>query len=172
VRLGYALLHSGRRGAEVVEAGTLTAPSGRTVAQRLAVLQARLRPILERYRPAILAVETSFHGKNPQSLLRLGEARGMVIGLAGFYGIEVRDYTPAMIKKSVTGNGNAGKESVARMVQAMVQGVPRGSTSDTTDAIAAALCHLHRGRLAGLAKRSAGPRGVRFRGAPGTRGCP
>ena len=107
-----------------------------------------------------LAVETSFHGKNAQALLRLGEARGMVIGLAGLLGLEVHDYAPAMIKKAVTGQGNASKEAAARMVRAQLREVPEDSSLDATDALAAALCHCHRQKVISIAAGASPTRSV------------
>ena len=145
VHLGYGVLQDGAR-PDLKGAGVCHAPAGWPVARRLAHLQSGLRDVFERFHPHCVALETSFHGKNAQALLRLGEARGMVIGLAGSLGVAVHDYSPAMIKKAVTGRGNASKDQVAHMVRVLVAGLAPEIRSDATDALAAALCHCHRQR--------------------------
>ncbi len=159
VRLGYGVLeecldHRRNLAFRCLAAGTLSAPRTWKLAHRLARLQAELQQVLVEWRPDCVAMETSFYGKNPQSLLRLGEARGMVIGLAASLDHEVADYSPAMVKKAVTGRGNARKEVVARLLPAQVQDLPAGVDPDRSDAIAVALCHLHRARLQSLLARS------------------
>jgi crossover junction endodeoxyribonuclease RuvC len=144
VRLGYGILDGTASRAALVAAGTCCAPARWSVARRLQDLQRQLRELFQEYRPHCVALETSYHGKNSQAMLRLGEARGMVIGLAGGFDLEVVDYSPAAVKKSVTGRGNASKDAVARLVRVLIAGVPPRSPSDTTDALAVALCHLHR----------------------------
>jgi len=143
VHLGFGVITAAAR-PRLIEAGALHAPAAWAVARRLAHLQEGLRSVLDRHRPSCIALETSFHGKNSQALLRLGEARGMVIGLAGSLGLPVHDYSPAMVKKAVTGNGNASKDQVARMVRCLVPGIDPDATRDATDALAIAFCHSHR----------------------------
>ncbi len=150
IRLGYGVLECGRARPVVRAVGVCRASAGLAVAERLAKLQSQLREVLAKNAAECVVLETSFHGKNAQAMLRLGEARGMVIGLAGQFQLPVVDYSPAMIKKAVTGRGNATKEAVARMVGAMAEGVPPNQISDATDALAVALCHAHRQRLSGI----------------------
>jgi len=154
VRLGYGIVDGTAGRAALVAAGTCSAPARWSVARRLHDLQRQLRDVLDRYRPHCVALETSYHGKNSQAMLRLGEARGMVIGLAGWFDLEVVDYSPAAVKKAVTGRGNASKEAVARLVAALVTGVPPRPEPDTTDALAVALCHLHRHALSAVLQGS------------------
>ena len=160
VQLGWGIVQGGARPV-LVAAGCCRAPTRLTASQRLAHLARQLDEVLERVRPDHVAMETSFHGKNSQALLRLGEARGMVIGELGRRHLDVTDYTPAVVKKAVTGRGNSSKEGVARMVRALLA-PPRtvsrspvdGSSAnaaevlldaplDITDALAVALCHVH-----------------------------
>ena len=132
--MGFGLVDGPAQQPRHVASGTCTAPAAWSVARRLARLQQQLTAVFEEHQPSCVVLETSFHGKNSQALLRLGEARGVVIGLAGRQGPPVHDYSPAMIKKAVTGHGNAAKEAVGRMVRALLPGVPEDDPSDTTDA--------------------------------------
>lgn len=97
--------------------------------------------MLLRERPERAAVERVFSGRNPQSLITLGEARGALLLAIAEAGVAVHEITPAEIKKTVTGSGVAEKEQVRRMVTSLL-GRPRGSrvlAYDASDAAAAAL---------------------------------
>jgi len=155
LRLGFGLIEASGATARLLASGILTAPATWENARRLGRIATELAALLDRERPACVALEASFFGKNPLSLIRLGEARGMVLALAGSRGLEVHDYPPATVKKSVVGNGGASKEQVARMVAAQfpelrpAAGATRSPrTLDQTDAVAIAWCHVHQQRLA------------------------
>ena len=75
--------------------------------------------LIENYHPDILAIEEPFYGKNPQSMLKLGRAQGVVIGACLHAGLEVYEYTPRRIKQAITGKGAASKEQVAAMLHSM-----------------------------------------------------
>jgi crossover junction endodeoxyribonuclease RuvC len=157
IRLGYGLLGGPPSRPRHLGSGILSAPATRTAVERLGILHSQIHALLTEARPTAIAIESSFHGKNTKALIRLGEARGMVIGAAGSLGIPVTDYSPAMVKKAVTGRGNASKEAVARMVSALLPGLVPGADLDKRldhfDALAVALCHVHRHRLQRLAVR-------------------
>ena len=140
LRLGYGVLDA--RGATIVhvESGVLAAPASWEPARRLGELSKRLEEVIERARPAAIAMEASFFGKNAHSLIRMGEARGMVLALAGRAGLAVHDYPPATVKVAVTGHGAASKEQVARTVMALL-GHARTLAPDEADAAGVALCH-------------------------------
>lgn len=169
IRLGFGLLTGPVNRPQYLASGILVARSSLPSIERLGLLQRQLNELLATHRPDAVAVESSFHGKNVQALIRLGEARGMVIATASALGLAVSDYSPAMVKKAVTGRGNATKEGVARMVAALLPQAPgapalalprrapaTGKSSaplDHMDALAVALCHLHRVRMQSLAVR-------------------
>jgi|SoiMethySBSTD1v2_1073268.scaffolds.fasta_scaffold1276776_2 crossover junction endodeoxyribonuclease RuvC len=151
LRLGFGLVASNGTAAELATSGVLTAPAAWEPSRRLGHLAAELTALLDRERPDCIALEASFFGKNAHSLIRLGEARGMVLALAGGRGLAVHDYPPATVKKSVVGHGGASKEQVARMVAALFPGLGARrleQSLDQTDAIAIAWCHVHQQRLA------------------------
>jgi crossover junction endodeoxyribonuclease RuvC len=113
-------------------------------------LPARLKRIHEGIRAAIretgpdeVALEEAFYGKSVQSALRIGEGRGVALLAAALEGKPVAQYPPATIKKAVTGNGNAGKEQVGRMVR-VILGLDDSVSEDAADALAVAICHLNR----------------------------
>ncbi len=109
-------------------------------AVRLGRLAERLGAHLEQWQPEEVALERAFVGANVGSALRLGEARGVVLALAGLRGLRVTDYSPATVKLAVAGHGRASKDEVATGVARLVGGIRTGG--DETDALAVALCHL------------------------------
>ncbi len=111
---------------------------------RLAGLSRRFRAIAAELRPDVAALEEPFFGKDVRSLLRLGEARGAILAALAESGIPVVQYPPAVVKRAVTGNGNAAKSQVAAMVVRLVGESARGAGEDATDALAVAICCAHR----------------------------
>ncbi len=88
-----------------------------------------------------MAIEAPFFGKNVQSMLKLGRAQGVAIAAAITKGVTIEEYAPKKIKQSVTGNGNASKEQVAAMIETILNTKIISATFDSSDAIAAAICH-------------------------------
>jgi crossover junction endodeoxyribonuclease RuvC len=141
----------------LVAAGVLRPPTDTPFAERLRALHDGLLAVAERERPDEAAVERVFSGVNPQSLITLGEARGVLLLALARAGIPVHEVTPAEIKKTVTGTGQAGKEQVRRMVLSLL-GSPPGASRlalDAADAAAAALTHGFRTSASRRAARSA-----------------
>jgi crossover junction endodeoxyribonuclease RuvC len=131
--------------------------------RRLAAIHAELVAILQSYAPDCVAIETVFHGVNTRALVTLGEARGVVMAVAGARAAQLVELAPAAIKKAVTGRGQATKEQVAHMVsvlldpacrQQLLEQRARGAHHDATDALAVAIAALHRLALPAPAPRS------------------
>lgn len=142
---GYGLVEIEGGRERIVEHGTLHLGVAEDHQDRLKELYDRLSVVVERTLPDECAVEMPVYGKNPQSMLKLGRAQAAAMLVALNRQIPVTQYTPAEIKKSVTGNGGASKEQVEYMVRAMLQlkaEEPMGP--DASDALAVALCHAHR----------------------------
>jgi crossover junction endodeoxyribonuclease RuvC len=115
------------------------------VESRLVSLHAGLCATLARHRPEVVAIEDVFHARNARSAFVLGQARGVALLAAAQSGAEVKSFAPAVIKQAVTGTGRAEKDQVARMVCTLL-GIDVAGRADATDALAAALCGLLRGR--------------------------
>jgi crossover junction endodeoxyribonuclease RuvC len=98
--------------------------------------------LLANHRPAGAAVEEVFVNKNPQSTLKLGQARGVVLMCAARSGIAVGEYSPALVKKAVVGTGGADKAQVHAMVSRLLPGV-KIAGPDAADALAIAITHAH-----------------------------
>ena len=116
-----------------------------TFAERLQVMYDGLVAQLETQRPDSVALESSFYGRDADSAGKLGEARGVLRLALVQAGIETTLYSPAEVKKSVAGNGQATKEAVQRMVARLLKMSDLPRPLDASDALAVAICHLHRG---------------------------
>ena len=108
---------------------------------RLWRLWRELSTLIERLRPDSAAVESPYHGSNARSALQLAQARGVALAALAGAGVEVVEYTPATVKKTVTGNGRAAKEQVRAMVARLLGRASLPGTDDLSDALAVALCH-------------------------------
>ena len=151
VVLGYGVVATAGRGNRALDYGVIRAPrrGGLDYADRLRRIADGLAEQLDRFPVDVLALEEAFFGKSVQSALRIGEARGIVLLAAARAGIPVAQYTPATIKKAVTGKGGAAKEQVQEMVRLSLGLATRPAPADAADALAIALCHLVRGEHLG-----------------------
>jgi crossover junction endodeoxyribonuclease RuvC len=106
-----------------------------------------IQDIIEKYQPQSLSIESPFFGKNAQSMHKLGRAQGVAIAAAMVMGLEIFEFSPKTIKKSITGNGNASKEQVAGMLKTLLNINLEYLTYDATDALAVALCLHYQSKL-------------------------
>jgi crossover junction endodeoxyribonuclease RuvC len=152
VRLGYGVVECGGGGeVRYVECGVLTAPAKATRQARLAEIGGALRDLFAELRPHAVAMEEAFFGKNVQSTLALGEARGVAIFVASEHGLSVSGYAPATVKQSVVGHGRATKDQIGYLVRALLS-LRRVPEPDAADALAIAICHA-RVAFSGRARR-------------------
>ncbi|HNP97038.1 MAG TPA: crossover junction endodeoxyribonuclease RuvC [Cyclobacteriaceae bacterium] len=108
---------------------------------RLKKIFERVLSILDEFTPDEVALEAPFYGKNVQSMLKLGRAQGVAMSAALFRQIPIVEYAPKKVKQSVTGNGNASKEQVAKMLMTLFKFKETPKLMDATDALAVAVCH-------------------------------
>ena len=107
---------------------------------RLFYLHEQVKIIIELYKPDVLCIEEIFMNNNPESTLKLGMARGVLLMLPGIFKIPVFEYRPNYIKKAITGSGHADKEQIMKMIQLLLK--PKDAiTKDSADALAIALSH-------------------------------
>ena len=111
---------------------------------RLKRIYDRLCETINRYHPDEFAIETAFYGKNAQSALKIGHARGVSILAAVNFEIPTTEYSPREVKKAVTGNGAASKQQVQFMAQTQLKIREAPKYFDASDALAVALCHSFR----------------------------
>ena len=109
---------------------------------KLKIIFERTLELIETHHPDEIAIEAPFFGKNVQSMLKLGRAQGVAMG-AGLSGqIPITEYEPKKIKMAITGNGNASKEQVAKMLQQLLGLKELPKNLDSTDGLATAVCHF------------------------------
>ena len=101
----------------------------------------RVLSLVDEYMPDEVALEAPFFGKNVQSMLKLGRAQGVAMSAALYRSIPIVEYAPRKVKQSVTGNGNASKEQVAKMLMTLLTIKELPKLLDATDAVAVAVCH-------------------------------
>ena len=99
--------------------------------------------IIDEHKPDEIAIEAPFFGKNVQSMLKLGRAQGVAMAAGLSREIPITEYSPKKIKMAITGNGNASKEQVAKMLQNLLKISEMPKNLDATDGLAAAVCHFY-----------------------------
>lgn len=99
--------------------------------------------LIETYKPDEIAIEAPFFGKNVQSMLKLGRAQGVAMAAGLSREVPITEYSPKKIKMAITGNGNASKEQVAKMLQNLLKIKELPTNLDSTDGLAAAVCHFY-----------------------------
>jgi crossover junction endodeoxyribonuclease RuvC len=141
---GYGVVELRRGRLSLVASGMVRNGSGRAMAARLKNIHESLLEVISKFRPDEVAVETAFCGKNAQSALKLGQARGVAILAAVSGGLPLAEYSPREVKKAVVGNGNASKQQVQYMIRSFLGMTGAPLPFDVTDALAVAICHGHR----------------------------
>jgi len=109
---------------------------------KLKLIFERTIELIDNYHPDEIAIEAPFFGKNVQSMLKLGRAQGVAMAAGLSRGIPITEYSPKKIKMAITGNGNASKEQVAKMLQSLLGFKTLPKNLDSTDGLAAAVCHF------------------------------
>ena len=139
---GWGLIQAEGNRLSHIANGQLKTRTDAPLANRLAAIADQLEALIAQHRPDGAAVEEVFVNANPQSTLKLGQARGVAIMVAARAGIEVGEYAARLVKKAVVGNGNAEKVQVHAMVARLLPGVPIAGP-DAADALAVAITHAH-----------------------------
>jgi crossover junction endodeoxyribonuclease RuvC len=142
VVMGYGLIAINGNSIQLIEMSILKLSAKKDIYERLQLIHAKVVEIIEHHHPDVFAIEAPFFGKNVQSMLKLGRAQGVAIAAAMQAGLSVTEYSPKKVKQSVTGNGNADKVQVWKMLQRIFKLTDRDiKYMDASDALAVALCH-------------------------------
>lgn len=143
--MGYAVLRCEGKQMHAVEIGVLRLHETVEHPDRLERIFDLVTSLIAEYSPAAVAVETPVYGKDPLAMLKLGRAQAACILAAKLKQVAIHEYYPKMVKKSVTGNGNATKSQVAFMLDKTVHIQDEKLPADATDALAVAWCHVQQG---------------------------
>jgi crossover junction endodeoxyribonuclease RuvC len=140
---GYGVV--ARRDGRLValDGGVIQTPAGLATERRLALIAARARELLAEHRCEVVAFEDLYFGQNIVSAFAVGQARGVLMMLAGERGIPCHSYTPQQVKAAVCGHGRAAKDQVARMVAYLLSLPAPPSPDHAADALAVAICHTN-----------------------------
>lgn len=143
-RTGYALLERTASGPKLMEGGVLRSSPSDTLAQRVFELAKGLREVLKEHEPDAVAIEQVFSMvRNPKTAILMAHARGVLLMTVAEYGVPIIHYTPAQIKKLLTGSGRASKEQIQGAVKSELRLRKLLEPNDVADASAIALCLYH-----------------------------
>src|SRR5579863_4080099 len=157
-RTGYGVIDCRGRDERHVTSGCIDV-TGQEMVIRLQRIYSAVAALVLEHRPDIVAIERVFVHRNPDSALKLGQARGVALCAAASMGASVHEYAPRAIKMAVTGYGAAAKPQVAQMVRTLLC-LEAVLAADAADALAAALCHAQTRRLGALAAADDGDRSL------------
>ena len=140
---GYGVVEPLRgRPGRLHECGVIRTRPDAPLTERLRTLHDGVAELIATHTPDIVAVETSFYGRNVRTAITLGQARGVILLAAAQAEVPIAEFTPATVKKSVVGTGGAGKAQVAYMVQRLLRLKPPPEPADAADGVALALTYL------------------------------
>lgn len=139
--MGYAIMNATAHAPTLLHMDVLKLSGKKDAYERLQKIHSTVCELIVAYKPSTFAIEAPFFGKNVQSMLKLGRAQGVAIAAAMQAGLPVTEYSPKKVKQSITGNGNADKEQVWKMLQTIMKLEEKPQYFDATDALAVALCH-------------------------------
>lgn len=149
--MGYGLILVTGKKIDLLDLGVLKLSTKDDAYERLQKIYEKVCSIISQHQPTHFAIEAPFFGKNVQSMLKLGRAQGVAIAAAMHTNLPVCEYSPRKIKQSITGNGNASKEQVLKMLQEIVIIKNLPAQLDATDALAVAICHHYQHGAVGKA---------------------
>ncbi|MEP7258280.1 MAG: crossover junction endodeoxyribonuclease RuvC [Flavitalea sp.] len=141
--MGYCIITAEGSRLSLIDMDVLKISAKKDNYERLELIYSKVHELIIRFKPDSFAIEAPFFGKNVQSMLKLGRAQGVAIAAAIGAGLKVTEYSPRKIKQSVTGNGNADKEQVWKMLQQilLLKDMAVLKCFDASDACAVAVCH-------------------------------
>jgi crossover junction endodeoxyribonuclease RuvC len=137
---GWGVIEAAGSRLSFVGCGSIQTDAATSLAERLAAIHRALAALVEREAPHEAAIEETFLNRDPQSTLKLGQARGVALASLALSGLPVAEYAANLIKKTVVGVGHAEKQQVAMMVR-MLLPASTAATPDAADALAVAICH-------------------------------
>ena len=137
---GWGIVEVENNRIRYVADGIIKTDSKEDAAERLVKLHKGVCEVIEMYNPDEAAIEKVFLNTNPESSLKLGQGRGVIMLAPALYGISVAEYEPNKIKKAVVGVGHAQKDQVGMMIRVLLPGC-KPKNNDSADALAVAICH-------------------------------
>lgn len=152
--MGYGLITAKGQQLGLIQFGVIHLSKYSSHELKLKKIFERVISLIDDYHPDEVALEAPFYGKNVQSMLKLGRAQGVAMAAALSREIPITEYAPKKVKQSVTGNGNASKEQVARMIMTLLNFKESPKLLDATDALGVAVTHHFQGGNTTLSTKS------------------
>ncbi|CEN36558.1 crossover junction endodeoxyribonuclease RuvC [Capnocytophaga cynodegmi] len=140
--MGFGLIKVEKQQMELLQLNELQLKKYSDHYLKLRIIFERTLELIDTYHPDELAIEAPFFGKNVQSMLKLGRAQGVAMAAGLSRQIPITEYEPKKVKMAITGNGNASKEQVAKMLQQLLNLKELPKYFDSTDGLAVAVCHF------------------------------
>lgn len=141
--MGFGLIKVVQKKVELIQLDELMLKKYDDHYVKLKKIFERTIQLIDTYHPDEIAIEAPFFGKNVQSMLKLGRAQGVAMAAGLSREVPITEYSPKKIKMAITGNGNASKEQVAKMLQNLLKLKELPKNLDATDGLAAAVCHFY-----------------------------
>jgi crossover junction endodeoxyribonuclease RuvC len=152
---GYGVVRVKGKGYEAVDFGLIETEKNGVPSKRLLDIHKKITKVIKSHKPDVMAIEKLFFFSNQKTVMRVGQAQGVLLFSAANTKLDVFEYAPAMIKKTITGNGRADKKdiqkSLRKVLGAKVRSRKRKKThfDNAADALAVALCHAYKSGRAG-----------------------
>lgn len=140
---GYSIIDYIGNKFKLIDSGAVLTKAGVSFPLRLTKLYDDLNMIIEQYKPDAISVEELFFNQNTKTAIQVAEARGVILVVGCKQNIPTYEYTPLQIKQAVVGYGRADKMQVQKMVKSILKVETLPKLDDTTDSMAAAICHAH-----------------------------
>tara|TARA_B100000575_G_C22733515_1_gene439485 strand:- start:64 stop:618 length:555 start_codon:yes stop_codon:yes gene_type:complete len=154
--MGFGLIKAKGKNMEFLQLNELQLKKYSDHYIKLKLIFERTIELIDNFKPDEIAIEAPFFGKNVQSMLKLGRAQGVAMAAGLSREIPITEYSPKKIKMAITGNGNASKEQVAKMLQSLLNLKELPKNLDSTDGLAAAVCHFYNSGKVSTSKNYSG----------------
>ncbi len=140
---GYSILDYVGNKFKLIDSGAVTTSKDTSFPLRLTKIYDDVSSLIETYKPDAISIEELFFNNNAKTAINVAQARGVILIVGCKKNIPTYEYTPLQIKQAVTGYGRADKIQVQKMVKSILNVEKLPKLDDTTDSMAAAICHAH-----------------------------
>ena len=154
--MGWGVVDEEGGALRMVDYGALTTPAGMPAQERLVQLYDGLQKLLREYQPDAAAIEELFFGKNVNTAITVGQARGVALLALAQTGVPIHEYKPTAVKQAVSGYGGADKKQMQEMVRLTLRLPQIPKPDDAADALAIAICHAYTAPMLRRISESAG----------------
>lgn len=143
VIIGYGVIENSGKGLNCIEYGFIPTQSNSATAQQLKEIDRQIAKLIKKHKPQQIAVEDIFFFKNAKTVIKVSQARGVILARAARTKVPVREFTPLQVKQAVTSYGRAEKQQVQKMVKVLLNLKELPKPDDAADALAVAICCAH-----------------------------